>query len=70
MPRKSTLKSINLKIEIAKKRLLKNQEQTEALKKELLRLHQDRDVLMSREIFDAFKKSGKSYSELMTFLGR
>lgn len=70
MPRKSTLKSMNSKIEAAQKKFSRNQEQAEALKKELLRLHREREALMSREIFEAFKKSGKSYSELMTFLGR
>ena len=57
MPRKSTLKSMNLKIEAAQKKLSRNQEQAEALKKELLRLHREREALMSREIFEAFKKS-------------
>ena len=44
-------------------------ERYERLCRELLQLQQERELAMGQEILNAMKKSGKSYREIMTFLG-
>lgn len=58
------------KIEALKARIVKSKARYDKQCLELSKLQMERDKLEAEEIMDAFKRSGKSYKELMIFLGR
>lgn len=70
MPRSKTTYSIESKISKVKDKIKKNKERYEALCDELTQLMEERDKAQCREILAAIKRSGKSFSEVMTFLGK
>lgn len=58
------------KIEALKARIVKSKARYDKQCLELGKLQMERDKLEAEEIMDTFKRSGKSYKELMIFLGR
>ncbi len=44
-------------------------EREDAITKKILKLQKQKNMIENEKIMRAFKKSGKSYSQLMTFLG-
>ena len=54
---------------LARKKADATKERYERLCRELLQLQHERELAMGQEILSAMKKSGKSYREIMTFLG-
>ena len=66
--RKRTMTSIEADIAKVKAALMRTQKKYDSLAEELKALVQEKDDLMARSLMDTFKKSGKSYEELMKFL--
>ena len=54
---------------LARKKAAATKERYERLCRELLQLQHERELAMGQEILSTMKKSGKSYREIMTFLG-
>lgn len=69
MPRRKSIASIDAKISDLQKKAAAAKERYERLCQELLQLQHERELAMGQEILSAMKKSGKSYREIMTFLG-
>ncbi len=69
MPRRKSIASIDAKISDLQKKAAAAKERYERLCRELLQLQHERELAMGQEILSAMKKSGKSYREIMTFLG-
>lgn len=67
--REKTTKEIDEKIKKAEASLMRIREQEDAITKKILRLQKQKELIEAEKIMKAFKKSGKSYSQLMTFLG-
>lgn len=70
MSRVKTVTSINKKIAKVQNQIQKAKDRYDALCDELSSLVQERDVARGRELIAALKSSNKSYSEVMTFLGK
>jgi len=68
MTRMKTIQSIDAKIEKNKSALSRIKARYERLADNLKKLQDERQALEARAIMTAFKKSRKSFSELMTFL--
>lgn len=66
MPKRRTIASIDTAIADIQKRLVS----LEKRKTKLNELQKERDLRQAEEIFVAFRESGKSYRQLMTFLGK
>lgn len=64
MPRRKSIASIDAKISDLQKKAAAAKERYE-----MLQLQHERELAMGQEILSAMKKSGKSYREIMTFLG-
>lgn len=62
--------SIDAKIDKIRKGLVEAKEQYDRLAEELRSLQKKRDELVEKNILAAFRKSRKSYEEVMTFLGK
>lgn len=69
MARTKTIISIDQEIEKTKEDLAKIQMKYDMLGEKLLELHQQKYEYETKQIMEAYLKSGKSYRELMTFLG-
>ena len=69
MSRKRTITSIESEISKVKVDLEKTQNKYDKLAERLLVLQKQRYEYEAEQIMNAFGKSGKSYRELMTFLG-
>lgn len=67
--REKSTKEIDERIKKAKASLEKAREREDAITKKILKLQKQKDMIEAEKIMRAFKKSGKSYSQLMTFLG-
>ena len=65
MPRRKSIASIDAKISDLQKKAAAAKERYERL----CRVQHERELAMGQEILSAMKKSGKSYREIMTFLG-
>lgn len=70
MARMKTADSIDAEILKVQCELDKVQKKYDRLADKLLKLKKQKQELEARAIIDAFHKSGKSLSELMTFLGK
>lgn len=68
MARKKSISTIDAEISKVKAELSKLQEKQDRLTAELLDLQKQKREHEANEIMDAYLKSGKSYTELMTFL--
>lgn len=67
--REKTTKEIEERIKKAEASLVKVKERENSLTKKILKLQKEKYMIEAEKIMRAFKRSGKSYSQLMTFLG-
>ena len=70
MPKRRTIASIDTAIADIQKRLVSLEKRKTKLSDKLNELQKERDLRQVEEIFVAFRESGKSYRQLMTFLGK
>ena len=68
MARTKSITSIDTEIATTEKALVKAQAHYDALAARLLELQQQKKEHETRQVMEAFYKSGKSMQELMTFL--
>ena len=68
MARTKSISSIESEILKLEAELAKAQEKVDAISDKLLKLQKQRQEYEARQIMEAYKKSGKSLQELMTFL--
>ena len=68
MARTRSITSIEAEISKVSSELKQAQEKADALSQRLLELQQLREAYESKQVREAFRKSGKSLQELLTFL--
>ena len=68
MARTRSMTSIEAEISKVSSELKQAQEKADALSQRLLELQQMREAYESKQVMEAFRKSGKSLQELLTFL--
>lgn len=68
MARTRSITSIEAEISKVSSELKQAQEKADALSQRLLELQQMREPYESKQVMEAFRKSGKSLQELLTFL--
>lgn len=68
MARMRTIASIEAEITKVEGELEKAQEKCDALSARLIELQKSKQEIETKRVMDAFRKSGKSMQELMTFL--
>lgn len=68
MARKRSISSIDAEIKTVEAELTKAQEKCDALSNQLMELQKLKQEYEAQQIMEAFRKSGKSLQELMTFL--
>lgn len=68
MARTRSISSIETEITKVSAELQKAQEKVDNLTQRLLELQEQKQSIETKQIMDAFRKSGKSMQELMTFL--
>lgn len=68
MARTRSISSIDTEISKVEKELAKAQERVDALSAKLLKLQKTKQEYEVKQVMDAFRKSGKTLQELMTFL--
>ena len=68
MARTRSISSIETEITKVSAELQKAQEKVDDLTQRLLELQEQKQSIYTKQIMDAFRKSGKSMQELMTFL--
>lgn len=70
MPRTKSLAAIEARIEQTSKSLAQAKKRYDRLADELVELREQRDRVKAELMLKAFKKSGKTWDELMVFLSR
>lgn len=70
MARQKSVASIDAEIERLKKRISAAKKRYECLCDELESLQQRREDILGQEVMRALRRSGRTYDELMTFLGK
>lgn len=68
MARTKSISAIETELKKAEDDLKKAQEKLDILSDRVLKLQQQKQEYESRQIIDAYKKSGKTLDELLTFL--
>ena len=68
MARTRSISSIDAEIAKVEAELNKAQEKVDAISAKLLKLQKHKQEYEARQIMEAYKKSGKTMQELMTFL--
>lgn len=68
MARTRSISSVETEISKVTSELQKAQEKVDELSQKLLELQEMKQSIEAKQIMDAFRKSGKSVQELMTFL--
>lgn len=68
MARTRSIASINNEIKKVEEELTKVRNKQEELEAQLLDLQNEKQAIETKQVMDAFKKSGKSMHELMVFL--
>lgn len=68
MARTRSITLIEAEISKVSSELKQAQEKADALSQRLLELQQMREAYESKQVMEAFRKSGKSLQELLTFL--
>lgn len=68
MARTKSISTIETELRKAEADLKKAQEKVDTLSDRVLKLQQQKQEYETRQIFDAYKKSGKTLGELLTFL--
>jgi len=69
MIQKTRLQIIEDKIEKAQAKVIKKKSEYDAEVKKLEELFDKREAVKKEDLMEAFMKSGRSYDEVMTFLG-
>ena len=70
MGRRRTIRSLDQEIAVLQDKVVKTKARYDAQCKRLSDLEAQRDQIIAQDIWAAIKRSGRSYSEVMTFLGR
>lgn len=70
MPKPKLVKTIDAKIREVQARMAAAKARYNSLSTQLAELQAEREELIGKEVMTAFRKSGRSYEQLMTFLGR
>ena len=70
MPKRKTLASVEAKIRATQQKIAAAKTRYNRLCSELAALEHERDEIEARAILTALRQSGKTYRELMTFLGK
>ena len=70
MARMKSISAIETELKKAEDDLKKAQEKVDILSNRVLKLQQQKQEYESRKIIDAYKRSGKTLDELLTFLER
>lgn len=70
MPRRRSLKGLQAEIEQTKQKMVAAKQRYDRLAERLKSLTQEHDRAQADLIAAAFRKSGKSLEQLLTFLGR
>lgn len=70
IPKPKLVKTIDAKIREVQARMAAAKARYNSLSTQLAELQVEREELIGKEVMTAFRKSGRSYEELMTFLGR
>jgi len=68
MARTRSISSIDAEIHQTQEELAKLRQKQESLEDNLINLQKAKDEIESRQIMEAFRRSGKSLQELMIFL--
>ena len=68
MARTKSISAIETELKKAEEDLKKAHEKVDILSDRVLKLQQQKQEYESRQIIDAYKKSGKTLDELLTFL--
>ena len=68
MARTRSISSIDTEIKKIEEELIKVRKKQECLEDELLKLQKAKQEIETKQVMDAFRKSGKSMRELMIFL--
>ena len=68
MARTKSISAIETELKKAEDDLKKAQEKVDILSDRVLKLQQQKQEYESRQIIDAYKKSGKTLDQLLTFL--
>lgn len=68
MARTKSISAIETELKKTEDDLKKAQEKVDALSDRVLKLQQQKQEYENRQIIDAYKKSGKTLDELLTFL--
>lgn len=68
MARTKSISAIETELKKAEDDLKKAQEKVDILSDRILKLQQQKQEYENRQIIDAYKKSGKTLDELLTFL--
>ena len=68
MARTRSISSIDTEISKVEKELAKAQERVDTLSAKLLKLQKTKQEYEVKQVMDAFRKSGKTLQELLTFL--
>lgn len=70
MPKRKSLKTVEAQIDAVKVKIENAKARYDRLCAELVSLQKEREEAMGKEVLKALKSSGKSYRELMIFLGK
>ena len=68
MPRAKSISTVETEIAKAEAELARAQKRCDAIAAKLLALQKQKQEYEAKQVMDAFKKSGKSLQELLTFL--
>ena len=68
MARMKSISVIEAELQKAEADLKKAQQKVDAISKQILKLQQQKQEYEARQIMNAYKKSGKTLEELLTFL--
>ena len=68
MARMKSISAIETELQKAEADLKKAQQKVDAISKQILKLQQQKQEYEVRQIMNAYKKSGKTLEELLTFL--
>ena len=68
MARTKTITSIETELAKAEAELTKTQKKVDSITAKVLKLQKQKQDYEAKQIMEAYKKSGKTFTELMTFL--
>lgn len=68
MARSRSISSINTELEKLEAELIRAQQRVDSISEKILMLQKQKQEYETRQIMEAYRKSRKSFQELMTFL--